>query len=85
MCIDLRIYFIREGFQFVHTVCGAIFLYMVSVSVFFFLLWAGLWCVRGRPVGLGVCIKSAGVVCLRRSRGRLPTLPLAQYHRRDQV
>ena len=64
VCIDLRIYFIREGFQFVHTVCGAIFLYMVSVSVFFFLLWAG---------------------CLRRSRGRLPTLPLAQYHRRDQV
>lgn len=43
MCIDLRIYFIREGFQFVHTVCGAIFLYMVSVSVFFFLLWAGLY------------------------------------------
>ena len=43
VCIDLRIYFIREGFQFVHTVCGAIFLYMVSVSVFFFLLWAGLY------------------------------------------
>lgn len=66
--------------------CGCyFFLYMVSVSVFFFLLWAGLWCVRGRPVGVGVWKKSAGDVCLRRSRGRLPTLPLAQYHRRDQV
>lgn len=54
VCIDLRIYFIREGFQFVHTVWVLFFLYMVSVSVFFFLLWAGLWCVRGRPVGIGV-------------------------------
>ena len=54
VCIDLRIYFIREGFQFVHTVWVLFFLYMVSVSVFFFLLWAGLWCVRGRSVGIGV-------------------------------
>lgn len=36
VCIDLRIYFIREGFQFVHTVWVLFFLYMVSVSVFSF-------------------------------------------------
>ena len=45
--------------------------------------YSGRGCFRGE----GGCVyeKSAGDFRLRRSRGRLPTLPLAQYHRRDQV
>ena len=80
MCIDLRIYSIREGFQFVHTVCVVLFFY-IGFLYFLFVVGRVVVCVRGRQ-GYK---KSAGDVCLRRSRGRLPTLPLAQYHRRDQV
>ena len=39
VCIDLRIYFIREGFQFVHTVCGAIF-FVYGFGFCFFLFVA---------------------------------------------
>lgn len=54
VCIDLRIYFIREGFQFVHTVCGAIF-FVYGFGFCFFLFVVGrVVCVRGRPVGIGV-------------------------------
>lgn len=57
VCIDLRIYSIREGFQFVHTVCGAIFLYRVSVFSF--------CCGPGR----GVCSGAAGRDrCMKKKR-----------------
>ena len=52
-------------------------------------VWIGLWFfgVLSFVRGEGGCVyeKNAGDFRLRRSRGRLPTLPLAQYHRRDQV
>ena len=62
MCIDLRIYSIREGFQFVHTVCGAVFLYMVSVSVFSFC------CGPGRGVCSGAAGRGRGMKKKRRGR-----------------
>ena len=85
VCIDLRIYFIREGFQFVHTV-WVLFFFIYGFGFCFFLFVVGRVVVCSGTAGRDRCMKkSAGDVCLRRLKGRLPTLPLAQYHRRDQV
>ena len=63
VCIDLRIYFIREGFQFVHTVCGAIF-FVYGFGFCFFLFVVGRVVVCSGAAGRDRCMK-------KKRRGRV--------------
>lgn len=63
VCIDLRIYFIREGFQFVHTVCGAIF-FVYGFGFCFFLFVVGRVVVCSGTAGRDRCMK-------KKRRGRV--------------
>ena len=63
VCIDLRIYFIREGFLFVHTVCGAIF-FVYGFGFCFFLFVVGRVVVCSGAAGRDRCMK-------KKRRGRV--------------
>ena len=77
--------FYSGGFSICAYCVGAIF-FVYGFGFCFFLFVVGRVVVCSGAAGRSRCMKkSAGDVCLRRSRGQLPTLPLAQYHRRDQV